>query len=78
MDELFTLRTYMFHLSIFGAAAALLSRMLLGNTALRKRKRDPRLHVITLHHFRPLNSWVPSYTRTVLVNTIMQVDFHIL
>ena len=33
----------------FGAAAALLSRMLLGNTALRKR--DPRLRVITLHHF---------------------------
>ena len=51
MDELFMLRTYMFHLSILGAAAALLSRMLLGNTALRKRKRDPRLRVITLHHF---------------------------
>ena len=51
MDELFMLRTYMFHLSIFGAAAALLSSMLLGNTALRKRKCDPRLRVITLHHF---------------------------
>ena len=50
MDELFMLRTYIFHLSILGAAAALLSRMLLGNTALRKCKRDPRLHVITLHH----------------------------
>ena len=51
MDELFVLRTYMFHLSIFGAATALLSRMLLGNTALCKCKRDPKVHVITLHHF---------------------------
>ena len=39
MDELFMLRTCMFHLAIFGAADALLSRMLLGNTALRKHKR---------------------------------------